>query len=69
MEKLRRMQDDIDRRNEEERRDTNNIINEIMSQSRIMMLGGKVRSFEAFAGHGELHNITEIAPIKHESMF
>lgn len=34
-----------------------------------MMLGGKVRSFETFAGHSELHNVTEIAPIKHESLF
>ena len=43
LERLKRMQDDIDKRNEEERRDTSNLINDIMSQSRIMMMGGRLR--------------------------
>jgi len=71
MERLRRMQEDIDKRNEEERRDTSNLINDIMSQSRIMMMGGRLRTQQvgSFGLQDHLHGVTEITPIRHESHF
>ena len=62
LEKLRRIQEDIERRNEEERRETNNLISDMMSQTRIMMMGGNLRSagITSFGESNGLHNVNEI---------
>lgn len=71
MERLRRLQEEIDKKNEEERRDTSNLINDIMNQSRVMLMGGRLKNQQAssFGLQDHLHGVTEITPIRHESHF
>lgn len=68
LERLKRMQDDIDKKNMQEREDTTNLIQEMLSSSKLMSMGLNFGSGTKPQAGG-LYNVKELNPIRHESSF